>query len=137
MRVALVAAAFAAAGALVQSVVLRTHLPGWWFALSMSVTAVSVLALAGSAVVLRRAGALTPDKAIATNGVPQWFVLGTWAVVVGAMTVATAQLERSWIEGLIRGGFEAVAFTCGFFALGRSVGLRAPIRHETVPTLRR
>jgi hypothetical protein len=136
MRVALAAAAAAAAGELVQVISLRSHLPVWWFALSVGVTAASAAGLTAAVVVLRRAGGLTRDRSFVTGGVPQWFVLTTGAAVVGVMTVATAHLERSWIEGLIRGGFEAVAFAGGFLALGRFVGLRASIRHETVPTLR-
>jgi hypothetical protein len=136
MRVALAAAAIALAGEAVHAIALRPLLPGWWFALATGVTVVSAFGLFGSWTALRRAAALTPRAPLATAGLPLWFVLGTALTVIAVMTIGTAHAERSWIEGLIRGVLEGAAFVCGFFALGRFLGLRASIRHETVTTLR-
>jgi hypothetical protein len=136
MRVALAAAALAVAGEALHAVALRPMLPAWWFALATSVTAASAIGLVCSWLVLRRAGALTPRAPVAAAGLPLWFVLGSGLTVIAVMTIGTAHAERSWIEGLIRGVLEGVAFICGFFALGRFLGLRASIRHETVTTLR-
>jgi hypothetical protein len=137
MRVALVAAATVVAGQATNAVVLRPSLAGWWFALAGSVTLVSAAGVGAAAVWLRRAGALTPDVRRATFGVPAWFVLGTGLVAFALMTVGTAHAERSWIEGLIRGGLEVLAFAAGYLAFGRVLGLRASLRDETVPTLSR
>jgi hypothetical protein len=49
--------------------------------------------------------------------------------------MGTAHAERSLVEGLIRGAFEGAAFVAGYLALGRFLGLRVAVRHETVPTL--
>jgi hypothetical protein len=136
MRVALTAAAIAVAGEGAHAVALRTALPGWWFALAATTTVVSATVLLLSAASLRRAGALTPDRGIVSGGLPRWFVAGTGVAVIAAMTIGTAHAERSWIEGLIRGGLEGIAFVTGYLALGRLLGLRASLRHETVPTLR-
>jgi hypothetical protein len=136
MRVALAAAALAAAGEALDAVALRPVFPAWWFALATSVTAASSIGLVGSWRALRRAGALTPRAPVAAAGLPLWFVLGSGLTVIAVMTIGTAHAERSWIEGMIRGVLEGTAFVCGFFVLGRFLGLRASIRHETVTTLR-
>ena len=135
MRVALVAAAFAATGEGTHALALRSAFPGWWFALAATTTVVSAIGLAAAGVALRRASALTPERGIVSQGVPRWFVAGTGVAVILAMTVGTAHAERSWIEGVIRGVLEGAAFAAGFLALGRFLGLRASVRHETVPTL--
>lgn len=136
MRVALAAAAVAVAGEAAHAAAFRTDLPAWWFALATSAAVISVALLVVSGLALQQAGALTPPERITVGGVPPWFVLATGIAVGAAMTVGTAHAERSWVEGLIRGGFEVVAFAAGFFALGRFLGLRASVRHRTVPTVR-
>lgn len=135
LLVALAAASLAVGGEAIHAVLLRPDLAAWWFALACSATVVSAAALALAALTLRRAAALTPSGGVASAGLPAWFVLGSGLAAITAMTVGTAHAEGSWIEGLIRGAFEGVAFAAGFFALGRALGLRASIRHRTVPTL--
>jgi hypothetical protein len=137
MRVALVAAAVVVAGEATNAIALHSSLPGWWFALAASVALVAGIGLGAAGVSLRRAAALTPEGRSATVGVPAWFVLGTGLVAFALMTAGTAHAERSWIEGVIRGGLEVVAFACGYVALGRVLGLRTSLRDEIVPTLRR
>jgi hypothetical protein len=136
LGVALACAGIVVAGQATLAGFFRLELPGWWFALASTATVVSALGLGAAALALRRASALTPAAPIASRRLPAWFVLGTGLAAICVMTVGTAHAERSWAEGLIRGGFEAIAFVCGFVALGRFLGVRAPLRHEAASTLR-
>jgi hypothetical protein len=125
MAVALAAASVVVVADGVDAVALRPHMAGWWFALACSVTLLSAVALAGAAQTLRDATALTPSRfRRPAAGWDTTWVLAVWCAAVAAMTLGSAVAERSWVEGVFRGGFEVVAFGAGFLAFGRLLGLR-------------
>lgn len=138
MLVGLTAASVAVGGLAFQQVVLHAwNQPGWRLALGAMGIALPAAGLALAAILLRRASALTPAGLIGVAGVPRWFVLGTGALLCSAITIVTGFAEGNPVDGVFKGVFEALAFTGCFLALGRYLGLRRSIRHETVPTLHR
>ncbi len=133
--VALLAGATVAAGEVVQAVALQPLLPTWWFALALAAGSATVVALGGSAVVLRSARAVTPARAGRAGGLeadlppPLRRYVGAIAPSAGvgavvAMTAGSAIVEHSLAEGLIRGVLEGLAFVGCFVALGRLLGIR-------------
>jgi hypothetical protein len=125
MSVAIAAASVVVIADGVDAVALQARMPAWWFAFAVSATLVSAAALAGAAHGLRAATTLTPARferpAAGWGGT---WVLAVWCAAVAAMTLGSAVAERSWIEGVFRGGIELVAFGAGFLAFGRLLGLR-------------
>jgi hypothetical protein len=91
-----------------------------WYGLAL----LPALGLARSGLALRKASALTP---VAEGG---GIVFTRTAVIaIGGsagllVAVGSAFAERSWVEGLTRGVFEAVAFATCFLVLGRRLGIR-------------
>jgi hypothetical protein len=136
MLVGLAAAAVAVACLGMQQLVLHGGESGWRRALVLVAIATAAPGLARAAVVLRRASMIASPAPQPVVSLPRWFSVGTGVLVCLAITIASGYAERSAVEGLIRGAFEAVAFAGGFLLLGRYMGLRRSIRHETVPTLR-
>ena len=122
--VALAAGAAVLAGETVQAVAVQPQLPTWWFALALAAVAVPAVALGGAAHELRAAGAITPAAPSAAQGFPPKLVLAIGASVVFVMAAGSTVAERSWVEGAWRAGIELVAFTLGFLALGRRLGIR-------------
>lgn len=122
--VALVAGGAVLAGEAVQAVAVQPLLPTWWFALALSAVAVPAVALGGAVRELRGATAITAAGAVTTHGFPTALVVATGAGAVFLMAIGSTVAERSWVEGLTRGAFEAVAFAVCFLALGRRLGIR-------------
>jgi hypothetical protein len=137
-EVAVAAAAIAAAAQLAGALALQPLVPGWVAALGIAAGVVSLVVLAGAALRLREARALTPAVGTAAGlrgdvpdalgplvARPRRFALGVGAAAVIAMTVGSAVAEGSLAEGLTRGTFEAVAFAGCWLALGRTLSLRS------------
>jgi hypothetical protein len=116
--VALVAGSLVVAGLIVDLAWVRA--PPWWYALAL----LPALGLARSGLALREANALTPPA----GGGGIAFTRGAVIAIGGSagllVAVGSAFAERSWVEGLTRGVFEAVAFAACFLVLGRRLGIR-------------
>lgn len=137
MRVGLVAGAVAVGClGLQQAVAHDGREAEWWTVLGVAALVACIAVLVSAAVVLRRASMLVGAAVPSPAGLPWWFVAGTGLLVCSALTIGTGYAERSAVEGLIRGGFELLAFAGGFLLLGRYLALRPAKRHESVPTLR-
>jgi hypothetical protein len=97
-----------------------THSAVWWLA----VAALPVIGLARSGLELQEASALTPAAGTARVAFTRTAVAVIGAGAALAVAVGSALAERSWVEGLTRGAFEAIAFTVCFLVLGRRLGIR-------------
>ena len=112
-------------------------LPAWWLALSGALAAVA----SGALVAAWRASAhssatvsvaqgpagdvfddLPPLRVLRSH--PLRFVTLAALAVGGAMTLIVWHAEHSLIEGLERGGFEALALAACFALFGRAIGAR-------------
>ena len=96
------------------------HAAPWWYALAL----LPALGLGRSGVALREATALTPPGGSGGIAFTRGAVVAIGASAALLVTVGSAFAERSWSEGLMRGGFEAVAFVACFVVLGRRLGIR-------------
>jgi hypothetical protein len=128
ISVALGAGAVTAAGSALYAVNFWEVVPDWWAVLTVACAGAAALPLAGTAFAFARAGRLAVSRADAARGLSadlgplaQPVLIGAAAVIV--MLVATAVLEGSLLQGLIRAGFEAFAFAICFFAFRRPLAL--------------
>ena len=126
--VALGAGAATAAGIALYALNFWDQVPRWWSLLSVVLAAAAVAPLAAAALAHARAGAL----AVSVEGQAGGFAadLGPLArpraigvAAVAAMLVGASLAERSLVEGVERAAVEAIAFTAGYLALGRPLGL--------------
>jgi hypothetical protein len=125
MAVALAAALVVIVADGVDTMALRSVMPGWWFAFAGSAALFSAALLAAAAYGLRSATRLTPDRfRRAAAGWSTAWVVTVGVAAVAAMTLGSGLAERSWIEGAFRGAVESVAFAAGFAAFGQRLGLR-------------
>jgi hypothetical protein len=105
--------------------VFRPLLPGWWFALAGVAVLAPAVALAVTARRLDTAASLTARvPAEPVRPLPPWLIACVAASAIVAITAGTGLAEGSFVEGLIRGAFEALAIAACFLALGSRLGLR-------------
>ena len=128
IAVALGAGALTAAGSALYAVNFWDDVPRWWALLTVGGAGAAVVPLAAAAVALGRARALVVSREDAPRGLsadlgPLAHPALVGATAVCAMLAATAVLEGSVVEGLLRGAFEATAFVTCFFALRRPLAL--------------
>lgn len=132
--VALAAGGLTSACLLVHALELRP-MPAWWIRFAVAGAAASFVPLAAASVALVGAVRVAPAPVVAAQGLSAdlprplsghatgvLVALATFAV--GSVTIATAVLEGSGLEGLIRGVAEAIGLLLGVAALGRVLGLR-------------
>ncbi|HEY5389304.1 MAG TPA: hypothetical protein VIJ83_02020 [Solirubrobacteraceae bacterium] len=136
-KIALAAGLTTTAAMLLYVVDFTSVLPAWWLALSGALAAVA----SGALVAAWRANAhssatvsvaqgpagdvfddLPPLRALRAH--PLGFVTLATLAVGGAMTLVVWHAEHSLIEGLERGGFEALALAACFALFGRAIGAR-------------
>jgi hypothetical protein len=92
----------------------------WWYALAV----LPAIGLARSGVALREATALTPAAGSGRVAFTRSAAVAIGAAATLLVAVGSAFAESSWVEGLTRGVFEAVAFAVCFLVLGRRLGIR-------------
>jgi hypothetical protein len=127
--VALAAGAVTLAGIAVDAVNFSAELPGWWLLLAVTAAGAAMLPLAGAALAQARTSSLVVSIDGEAGGfgadlgpLAQPALIGAGAVA--AVLLVTWQAESSFVEGAIRAAAEGVAFTAGYFALGRLLALR-------------
>jgi hypothetical protein len=127
IAVALGAGTVTAAGSALYAVNFWGVVPQWWAAFAVACAGAAALPLAGAAFAFARAGRLAVSRDAARGlsadlgPLARPGLIGAAAVV--AMLVATSVFEGALVEGVLRAGFEAVAFTACFFALRRPLAL--------------
>jgi hypothetical protein len=127
IAVALGAGAVTATGSALYAVNFWGVVPHWWAVLAVACAGAAALPLAGAAFAFARAGrvAVSRDAARGLSADLGLFArpapIGAAAVL--AMLVATSVLEGSLVEGALRAGFEAFAFTACFFTFRRPLAL--------------
>jgi hypothetical protein len=126
--VALAAGAATALGGALYAVNFWGVVPPWWGFLAVAAAAAAAVPLGASALAYAGASRIvvsdrTPPRGLSTD-------LGSFArpVLIGvgavaAMTAATAVLEGSLVQGLLRGAFEGLAFAVCFVAFRRYLAL--------------
>lgn len=117
-------------------------LPAWWLVLTGGLAAIAGGALLVASVGLARGGTVVSAAGGPAGDVfddlpvigwswlrgHPWRLAASASLAVGlAMTVFVAHAERSWVEGLERGGFEALVAVAGFALLGRAIGVATPL----------
>jgi hypothetical protein len=128
IAVALAAGAITAAGAAVYAFNFWGDVPAWWSLVAVVCAAAAALPLGLAAVAYARAGSLRVSGSGHVRGLradlgPLAHPTLIGAAAVLAMTVATALLEQSLAEGLIRGAFETVLFALCFVSFRRRLVL--------------
>lgn len=128
IAVALGAGALTAAGSALYAVNFWGDVPRWWALLTVGGAGAAVVPLAAAAFALGRAGSLVVSPKETPRGLSADLGPLAHPVLVGgaavcAMLAATAVLEGSIVEGLLRGAFEATAFVACFVALRRPLAL--------------
>jgi hypothetical protein len=123
MRIALAACLLVVAGELVDAVALRPIVAGWWFVLALVAACGSGVALAWCLRSMHAASRLVVAET-AIRPLPGSLLVAVAVSAALAMCVGSAVVEHSWVEGVWRGGIEAVAIAGCFLALGRRLGLR-------------
>jgi hypothetical protein len=95
--------------------------PSAWL-LMCALAPLPVLAVAAAST--RRAVVVTGDAPAARPELPLLVFVALGAIAVGGVVAQGALFERSLVEGLVRGGIEAVGLLAGIVVLGRVLGLR-------------
>jgi hypothetical protein len=126
--VALGGGAVTVAGSALYVLNFSDDVPRWWAVLAVGAAGIAAVALGVAVVLLARSRGLVVSRTEAARGLSADLgplarpaLLGTAAAC--AMFAATALFEQSVVEGLLRGAFEAVAFTLCFTALRRPLAL--------------
>jgi hypothetical protein len=128
IAVACAAGAVTAAGSALYAFNVWNFVPRWWSVLAVASAGAAVVPLAACAVAFARASSITVSKPGSAGGLSAdlgalarpWLIGGS---AVLAMLIATSVLEGSLVEGALRAGFEAVAFSACFFAFRRPLAL--------------
>jgi hypothetical protein len=128
VAVALGGGALTAAGSALYAVNFWSVVPSWWVLFSVAGAGASAVPLAASALAYMWSSAITVSHKAAARGLSAdlgpfarpWLI---GAAAAGTMLVATSILERSVVEGALRGGFEAMVFAGCFLALRRPLAL--------------
>jgi hypothetical protein len=128
VAVALAAGALAAAGSALYAVNFSALVPSWWAGVALAAAGIAALPLATSLVIHVRASSLRVSEPGAAGGLSDDLgplarpsLIGAAAVVL--MLLATGLAEGSFVEGALRAGFEACAFTACFVAFRRFLAL--------------
>lgn len=127
--VALGAGVATAAGSALYAVNFWQEVPVWWSGLSVAAAGTALIPLGATAFACLRSGSISVSRRGPAAGLAA--DLGTLAnprligaAAILAMLLFTWVAEDSLIEGVLRAGFEAVAFVLCFFAFRRFLGLR-------------
>lgn len=128
LSAALASGVVTAAGLALYALNFWNAVPAWWGGLTLVAAGAAALPLGAVAVTHARAAVLEVSTAGRPGGLRAdlgslgrpWLIGGA---AVLAMLVATSVAEDSLVEGLLRAGFEAVAFTACFFGLRRPLAL--------------
>jgi hypothetical protein len=128
VAVALGAGAITATGCALYAVNFWALVPTWWAALALAASGSATLPLGASLVAHARASSLRISERGTAGGLsadlgalarPQ--LIGS--AVVALMLVGTGLAESSFVEGALRAGFEACAFTLCFLVFRRFLAL--------------
>jgi uncharacterized membrane protein YccF (DUF307 family) len=128
VAVALAAGALTAAGSALYTLNFWALVPGWWAALTLAASGAAMLPLGASLVAHARASSLRVSVGGAAGGLSADLGLRARPALIGAavvtlMLLATGVAERSFVEGALRAGFEACAFTGCYLVFRRSLAL--------------
>jgi hypothetical protein len=128
VTVALAAGAVTAAGSAAYAVNFWSIVPNWWAVLAVVCASAAAVPLGATAFASARAGSLQVSQPEPVRGLSA--DLGPfgrpWAIGAAAglvMLAGTSIVEGSLIEGVLRAGFEAVAFAACFVTFRRSLAL--------------
>jgi hypothetical protein len=128
VTVALAAGALTAGGSAAYAVNFWSVVPGWWAVLAVVCASGAALPLAATAFASTWAGSLKvsqpePSRGLSADLGPLARPWAIGAAAVVAMLAGTSIGEGSLVEGVLRAGFEAVAFAVCFVTFRRYLAL--------------